>query len=66
MSLGLLKGVSETDLAVGYLISDLLFESVITNDELQFVITRHMLDLFLDKENSTGSPRSIRALKLPL
>ena len=66
ISFGSLKGEPEVNLAIGDVSSDLTVESFVTDDKLEFIISRHVLDLFLNGTLSTGSPRSTTALKVSL
>lgn len=61
VGLGLFEGVAEADLAVGDAASDLLFEAVITEDELELIVAGEVLNVFLGRQGGTGSPRSIKA-----
>ena len=55
--------MSEGDFAVGNEFSNLSGESIVADDDLQFIISGHVLYLFLNSFISTGSPKSISAAK---
>ena len=53
--------VPEVDEHIGDVLAGLLVEAVVADDDLQAVLSRQVLDLFLNRARRTGSPRSSTA-----
>ena len=45
--------------------TDIFLESIVTYDDLKLIISTQVVNMFLNKTENTGSPRSMSELNLP-